>query len=241
MALGNFAACLPTVLGNEGGLSMIRTDPGNWTGGRVGVGELKGTNMGIAASAHPDLDITHLSHAEAASIYEREYWEPSGCEGLPPGLDLSHLDATVNSGLRNSTAWLRSTSAGETPARIRAYATARLHSLESWRIWMTFGRGLAERVARTEARSIAMAAGDGAHDAIALAAVDATRTTRVHALTAHASTATSGVAASLGLTTGHPILGAALCLAFGASSVWNAFRASMSGARVAGLGTQTPP
>ncbi|MFC0406768.1 hypothetical protein [Roseomonas elaeocarpi] len=38
---------------NERGLSMVSTDPGNWTGGQVGKGKLKGTKYGIAAASYP--------------------------------------------------------------------------------------------------------------------------------------------------------------------------------------------
>ena len=65
MAQGDFPNCLPVTFAYEGGLSMIRFDPGNWTGGKVGVGALNGTNFGIAASSHPTLDIKALTRAEA--------------------------------------------------------------------------------------------------------------------------------------------------------------------------------
>lgn len=136
MAAGNLSACMPVILANEGGLSMIRSDPGNWTGGRVGVGALKGTNMGIAASSHPGLDIPNLTKPQVEAIYDREYWTPAGCNGLPAGLDLSHFDATVNSGLGRSKGWLakaRQEAGADTSALIHAYAAARLTSFKSFK------------------------------------------------------------------------------------------------------------
>ena len=93
-----FAACLPVTLGFEGVYSTVRADPGNWTGGKVGKGELKGTKKGIAASAYPDLDIVHLTDAEIAAIYERDYWRPIRGDELPAGPDLMTFDFAVNSG-----------------------------------------------------------------------------------------------------------------------------------------------
>ena len=48
------------LIGHEGGYSTDRRDPGNWTGGKVGVGVLKGTKYGIAANTYPNLDIKNL-------------------------------------------------------------------------------------------------------------------------------------------------------------------------------------
>ena len=53
----NFDAAFARLLGNEGGFDDDARDRGNWTGGRIGVGELKGTKYGVSAAAFPDLDI----------------------------------------------------------------------------------------------------------------------------------------------------------------------------------------
>lgn len=45
------------VLGYEGGFTQDPRDPGNWTGGRIGHGQLRGTQHGISAAAYPNLDI----------------------------------------------------------------------------------------------------------------------------------------------------------------------------------------
>ena len=61
---------------HEGGFQDNKNDVGNWTGGKVGVGELKGTNMGISARWYPALDIKNLTVEQASSIYELKYWNP---------------------------------------------------------------------------------------------------------------------------------------------------------------------
>lgn len=82
----------------EGGYSDDPSDPGNWTGGKVGVGELKGTNYGIAANTYGQLDIKGLTLDQAAEIYVRDFLAPLQAELLPPGLVYQLLDFAVNSG-----------------------------------------------------------------------------------------------------------------------------------------------
>ena len=233
---GNLSACLSVTLAYEGGLSTTRSDPGNWTGGKVGVGDLKGTNFGIAASSHPTLDIAHLTKADASAIYDREYWTPADCEALPPGLDLSHFDATVNSGRGHSTGWLKAamkTSTGT--GRIHAYAADRLTSMHAFSAWAWAGKGWSARVAGVEAKSLTMALGSAAPAVIAVAGAKAATKAKVASAAAHASTGAATAAVVAGAATSHPAVGAAVGFALVVSAVWNAFHASTSGARAATL------
>jgi lysozyme family protein len=95
---GNFAACDAFTAPAEAGLSMDPQDPGNWTGGQVGVGELRGTKYGIAASAHPGVNIAALTPELAAGIRQAQYWMPNRCDDLPRGFDLMVYDEDVNAG-----------------------------------------------------------------------------------------------------------------------------------------------
>jgi lysozyme family protein len=61
---------------HEGGFQDNKNDVGNWTGGKIGVGELKGTNMGISARWYPAVDIKNLTVEQASSIYQLKYWNP---------------------------------------------------------------------------------------------------------------------------------------------------------------------
>jgi lysozyme family protein len=58
-------------------------DPGNWTGGRIGAGELKGSKFGISAAAHPNVDIAALTRAAAGELYRPTYWDPHRCGEMP--------------------------------------------------------------------------------------------------------------------------------------------------------------
>jgi lysozyme family protein len=82
----------------EGGLSMAPYDPGNWTGGKVGVGILKGTKFGIAASSHPGLDIANLTIEEANALRKNEYWDKVSGDNLPAAFAFLVADAAYGSG-----------------------------------------------------------------------------------------------------------------------------------------------
>ena len=60
---------------HEGGFQKMPNDSGNWTGGVIGVGELKGTKYGISAREYPDLDIENLTVDQAIQIYQEGYWK----------------------------------------------------------------------------------------------------------------------------------------------------------------------
>ncbi len=102
MAKGNFQPALADVLVHEGGYTADPRDPGNWTGGKRGVGLLKGTKKGISAAAFPHLEIKNLTDSQIADIYHGKYWVPIRGDDLPAGVDLSAMDYGVNSGVSRS-------------------------------------------------------------------------------------------------------------------------------------------
>jgi lysozyme family protein len=89
------------VLAHEGGFGADPRDPGNWTKGEQGLGDLKGTNFGISAAQYPTLDIEHLTESQAIQIYRREYWDACRCDDLPPALAVMVFDAAVQHGAGN--------------------------------------------------------------------------------------------------------------------------------------------
>jgi lysozyme family protein len=60
---------------HEGGFQNLHNDRGNWTGGQVGAGLLKGTKYGISAAQFPTLDIENLTPEQAIEIYVEGYWK----------------------------------------------------------------------------------------------------------------------------------------------------------------------
>lgn len=111
--MDNFTACLAFVLQAEGGYSDNPADPGNWTGGIAGAGELRGTKCGISAAAYPALDIQNLTEQQIEIIYRQDYFMPVHGATLPLPLAMVAFDAAVNAGVRRSIIWLQQ-SAGVT-------------------------------------------------------------------------------------------------------------------------------
>ena len=105
--MDNFARCFAFTLGAEGGFTSNPDDPGNWTGGQVGHGALRGTKFGISAAAYPSLDIANLTRQNAQDIYRRDYWAPLQGDSLPFVIALAAFDAAVNAGPRRAIAWLQ--------------------------------------------------------------------------------------------------------------------------------------
>ncbi|MBB3409866.1 lysozyme family protein [Rhizobium sp. BK316] len=172
MTAANFPECLSITLASEGGLSTERTDPGNWTGGKIGKGTLKGTKYGISAAAFPDIDIRNLTLDDVKPIYKTKYWDEIGGDTLPDGFDLATFDYAVNSGparaLRDAQAVIGVPADGKigpvTRAKavtagtreIKALCARRLSFMQSLAIWKTYGKGWSARVAKIEAKAVAM-------------------------------------------------------------------------------------
>lgn len=158
----------------NGGWTNIRSDPGNWTGGKVGVGELKGTKYGIAANTYPHLDIKNLTLAEADAIYVRDYWPKAWGDDWPIGLDQVTYDATVNSGPGRGPLWscralgyskadrsapakAQTLSVDKLVSVIKKAVSIRLSFLHALSTWSIFGKGWGGRCARMEATGVKMA------------------------------------------------------------------------------------
>lgn len=126
----------------EGGLSLDPEDHGNWTGGRKGKGELKGTNFGISAASYPHLDIANLTIEQADEIYYRDYWLASGADKLPWPYCLLAFDTAVLHGVAASKKWQ-----AEVGNNAYAFAAKRLRVYTGSDNWHYFGAGWVNRVA----------------------------------------------------------------------------------------------
>jgi lysozyme family protein len=158
-----FRTFIDRILSHEGGFTDNRSDPGNWTGGRVGVGKLLGTKFGIAANTYPTLNIRALTRDQAIEIYRRDFWVRSGADKLPPAMGFQMLDAAVNHGMGIATRMLQR-AAGvaddgvigpATRAAIAAtsaedlallFVAARLEFYTGLKAWDNFGKGWTRRM-----------------------------------------------------------------------------------------------
>jgi lysozyme family protein len=168
-----YEGAFAVVVGHEGGFSGEPADPGNWTGGRVGQGELRGTKFGISAAAYPTLDIANLQLADAQAIYRRDYWDRIHGDALPPALALLVFDAAVNNGCTRAVHWLQAALgvkqdgrigpvtiaavaalAGNGAALCAEFQAQRLTFMASLPTWSVFGLGWARRLCRLPYESL---------------------------------------------------------------------------------------
>ena len=101
----DFNTAFDRLISHEGGYSDDRRDPGNWTGGQVGRGELKGTKFGIAANSYGYLDIKNLTVEQAKAIYKQDFWDILG--EAHPAIKFQLFDAAVNHGRGNAIRFLQ--------------------------------------------------------------------------------------------------------------------------------------
>lgn len=163
--MSKFDEFIQRVLTNEGGYTDGPGDPGNWTGGRVGIGNRLGTKYGISAASYPSLDIKNLTRSDAINIYRRDFWNKIDGDLLPDAVGYSVLDGAVNSGPKRAMVWLQK-AAEVTPdgdwgpitnkavhmadpndlvMRFNAY---RLRFMTSCSNWLHDGAGWANRIAQ---------------------------------------------------------------------------------------------
>lgn len=100
-----FDQAFDRLIDHEGGYSDDTRDPGNWTSGRIGIGELKGTKFGIAAHSYPHLDIKNLTLEKAKEIYKRDFWDNLG--DAHTAIKFQVFDASVNHGYPNAIRFLQ--------------------------------------------------------------------------------------------------------------------------------------
>lgn len=93
-----FEKAFEWVVGHEGGYQNDPKDRGNWTSGKVGVGERKGTKFGISAMSYPALDIFSLTLDDAKEIYKRDFWDYFQMDKLPEAVRFDVFDTAINSG-----------------------------------------------------------------------------------------------------------------------------------------------
>lgn len=152
MAKGGFQYCNAFTRKEEGGYSNHPQDKGGKT--MYGVTEAV-YHAWLKKNNKPKKDVRYITHAEADAIYLQEYWNPSNCENLAAGVDLSVYDGSVNSGVGRSRKWLlASIGSDDHRVTIKKYNAARLSFMKSLKIWETFKNGWSGRVARCEAASL---------------------------------------------------------------------------------------
>lgn len=96
----DFDKSFDRLIKHEGGYTEDPRDPGNWTSGKCGVGQLKGTKFGIAANTYGHLDIKNLTLEQAKAVYRSDFWDVIG--EAHPAIKYQLFDAAVNHGRGNA-------------------------------------------------------------------------------------------------------------------------------------------
>jgi lysozyme family protein len=162
--MDSFPDAFAKLIDVEKGLSLDPNDRGNWTSGRIGVGELRGTKYGVSAMSYPTLDIANLTLADAQAIFRRDFWNRVQADLFVPTVAFQLFDAAVNSGVDAAIRWLQkavdtapdgvigkytlAAVAALPPAVINARLNAyRLLDMTGMGGWQVNSRGWARRVA----------------------------------------------------------------------------------------------
>lgn len=163
----------PWVIGIEKGFQKDPKDPGNWTGGAEGIGELKGTKYGVSARAYPDLDIENLTLEEAQAIAKRDYWDKFFGDHLPSGVALCVFDMGYNSGIHEGVKilqrcldvqedgamgpiTLRIADMKDPAWLIKTYYTERMMAYRQMKEWAHDGNGWAARAKATRDKALSL-------------------------------------------------------------------------------------
>lgn len=159
-----FDQAFQRLIGHEGGYSNDERDPGNWTGGKIRVGKLKGTKFGLAANTYPNLDIKNITLAQAKEIYKKDWWDKLGGHGLHSAITFQLWDFAINAGKKRAIIELQQ-AAGviadgiigpKTIVAVNALdlndvllslTAERLKFYTSLSTWPTYGKGWTNRVA----------------------------------------------------------------------------------------------
>lgn len=107
MAQTTFDKSFDRVFTHEGGFQNDPDDRANWTSGKIGEGELKGTKCGISAMTYPELDIKNLEMDMIKEIYYQDWWIALGMEIYRPAMAYQMFDAALNHGMKTASRLLQ--------------------------------------------------------------------------------------------------------------------------------------
>lgn len=149
-----FQKCHKVTAKWEGGWANHKDDPGGAT--------MFGVTQAVYNSYRRKKNISkktvrYITKDEALDIYYNNYWLKSKANNLAVGVDLAVYDAAVNSGVSRSRKWLlASLDKSDNHAQtVKNICKKRLGFVQSLRIWKTFGRGWARRIADIQAKGVA--------------------------------------------------------------------------------------
>lgn len=166
----NFAASLKLVLKYEGGFVNHPADPGGATNKGITIATFR---RYVNSKGTVD-DLKHISDAEVAKVYRKQYWDAVKADDLPDGIDFATFDFAVNSGPGRAAKYLQravgvaddgkigpgtiaAAKSGFKAGIIMKLCDDRLSFLRSLKTWPTFGKGWGARVESVEKAALDMA------------------------------------------------------------------------------------
>lgn len=166
-----FTRCLAETLEHEGGYVDHPRDPGGATNLGVTIGTAKAAGLDVDRDGDVDkADVRAFTPKDVEPVYFDRYWRASGCQHLPPGVDLMVFDMAVNSGparaVRTLQRCLGLTADGafgpltitalkvaEPKVLIARYSAAREGFFRSLGTFDTFGKGWMRRLRAVTAKA----------------------------------------------------------------------------------------
>lgn len=134
--MDSFDDAFAALINVEKGLTMNPLDPGNWTGGRAGVGACRGTKYGISAASYPDIDIKNLTLAQAKALAKRDYWDKYQCDQFDWRIGFQVFDAAYNGG--HPALWLQEAAGAYPDGHIGEATVAAVKAIDPEKIIMRF-------------------------------------------------------------------------------------------------------
>lgn len=152
----NFDQCFDKLLGHEGGHVDHPDDPGgetNW-----------GITVAVARANGYTGPMKAMPVSFARQVYRKEYWDAIRADDLPPALRYAVFDGAVNSGNAQAIRWLQRaigaaddgrigpqtialSRAAPPDAALRRMLAERLRFMTNLKVWPSFSRGWARRIA----------------------------------------------------------------------------------------------
>jgi lysozyme family protein len=163
--MSSFETTFSRTIGHEGKFQANPKDRGNWTSGKEGVGELKGTKWGLAAMTYPHLDIASITLEQAKEIYYNDWWLKLKMERWPNVMKYQMFDAAFNHGTGRANQFIQFAARVKDdgvigPATIKAvnmtdpndlvlrFLAKRLRYFTEVKTWAEFSKGWSLRVAQ---------------------------------------------------------------------------------------------
>jgi len=152
----NFDAAFDQLLGHEGGFVDHPSDPGGETN--------FGVTVAVARANGYTGDMRAMPVSFARQVYRKEYWDAIRADDLPPAIRYAVFDGAVNSGNGQSIKWLQRAigatddgrmgpqtialaRAAPPDAVLRRMLAERLRFMTNLKVWPSFSRGWARRIA----------------------------------------------------------------------------------------------